>query len=223
MATTVAKLQVRRGNQTDLPVLDEGEFGYASDTQRLFIGNTFETFTGTGAASQVLTLTAKTAKPDTLTVLADAGAGYSKLALTTDYTLASNAITLVAGITGTIKVGYNSEVALAGGEQKMHHVTLATGTNVATGFSFDSTSYNTLFLDYSLKQGVWPSLMRVGTLRFITDGVNVSLTDSFDDLTTTLYFTFNAVIAGGIVDLQYSQSIASTEFFFQIRTWNTSV
>ncbi len=220
MATTVAKLQVRRGNQTDLPVLDEGEFGYASDTQRLFIGNTFETFSGTGAASQVLTLTAKTAKPDTLTVLADAGAGYTKLALTTDYTLASNAITLVSGITGTIKVGYNSEVALAGGEQKMHHVTLATGTNVATGFSFDSTSYNTLFLDYSLKQG---SLLRVGTLRFITDGTVVSLTDSFDDLTTTLYFTFSAVIAAGIVDLQYSQNIASSEFFFQIRTWNTSV
>lgn len=220
MATTVAKLQVRRGNQTDLPVLDEGEFGYASDTQRLFIGNAFETFTGTGTASQVLTLAAKTAKPDTLTVLADAGAGYTKLALTTDYTLSSNTITLVVGITGTIKVGYNSEVSLTGGEQKMHHVTLAIGTNVATGYSFDSTTYNTLFLDYSLKQG---SLLRVGTLRFITDGTVVSLTDSFDDLTTTLYFTFSAVIAAGIVDLQYSQNIASSEFFFQIRTWNTSV
>ena len=220
MATTVAKLQVRRGNQTDLPVLDEGEFGYASDTQRLFIGNAFETFTGTGTASQVLTLAAKTAKPDTLTVLADAGAGYSKLALTTDYTLSSNTVTLVTGITGTIKVGYNSEVSLTGGEQKMHHVTLAIGTNVATGYSFDSTTYNTLFLDYSLKQG---SLLRVGTLRFITDGTNVSLTDSYDDLTTTLYFTFSAVIAAGIVDLQYSQNIASSEFFFQIRTWNTSV
>ena len=220
MATTVAKLQVRRGNQTDLPVLDEGEFGYASDTQRLFIGNAFETFTGTGTASQVLTLAAKTAKPDTLTVLADAGAGYSKLALTTDYTLSSNTVTLVTGITGTIKVGYNSEVSLTGGEQKMHHVTLAIGTNVATGYSFDSTTYNTLFLDYSLKQG---SLLRVGTLRFITDGTDVSLTDSYDDLTTTLYFTFSAVIAAGIVDLQYSQNIASSEFFFQIRTWNTSV
>ena len=194
MATTVAKLQVRRGNQTDLPVLDEGEFGYASDTQRLFIGNAFETFAGTGTASQVLTLAAKTAK--------------------------SNTITLVVGITGTIKVGYNSEVSLTGGEQKMHHVTLAIGTNVATGYSFDSTTYNTLFLDYSLKQG---SLLRVGTLRFITDGTVVSLTDSFDDLTTTLYFTFNAVITSGIIDLQYSQNIASTEFFFQIRTWNTSV
>ena len=220
MATTVAKLQVRRGNQTDLPVLDEGEFGYASDTQRLFIGNAFETFVGTGVASQVLTLTAKTAKPDTLTVLADAGSGYTKLALTTDYTLSTNMVTLVSGITGTIKVGYNSEVSLTGGEQKMHHVTLAVGTNVATGYSFDSATYNTLFLDYSLKQG---SLLRVGTLRFITDGTVVSLTDSFDDLTTTLYFTFNAVITSGIIDLQYSQNIASTEFFFQNRTWNTSV
>ena len=63
-----------------------------------------------GSAGQVLTLANKTVKPDTLTVLADAGSGYSKLALTTDYTLASNTVTLVNGITSTgspnVKVVY---------------------------------------------------------------------------------------------------------------------
>ena len=38
--TIIAKIQVRRGELDDLPVLDEGEFGYAVDYRRLFIGNT---------------------------------------------------------------------------------------------------------------------------------------------------------------------------------------
>ncbi len=223
MATTTARMQVRRGNQSDLPVLNEGEFGYATDTQRLFIGNAYETFTSTGSAGQVLTLANKTVKPDTLTVLADAGSGYSKLALTTDYTLASNTVTLVNGITSTgspnVKVGYNSEVGMTGGAQQAHHVTLASGTNVNTGFSFNTSYYNTMFMDYTLKQG---SLFRVGTLRFITDGTAVSLHDSFEDLSTTLGLTFSTVIATSIVDLKYTVATA-TEFFFQIRVWNTSV
>ncbi len=76
-----------------------------------------------------------------------------------------------------------------------------------------------MFLDYSLKQG---STFRVGTLRFITDGTAVSLHDSFEDLSTTLGFSFSTVIATNIVDLKYTVATA-TEFFFQIRVWNTSV
>ena len=36
----IAKIQVRRGqeNQTGIPVLDSGEFGWASDTEHLYIG-----------------------------------------------------------------------------------------------------------------------------------------------------------------------------------------
>ena len=37
----IAKIKVRRGqeNTTGLPTLDSGEFGWAVDTQRLYIGN----------------------------------------------------------------------------------------------------------------------------------------------------------------------------------------
>lgn len=35
----IAKIQVRRGLQEDLPNLDAGEFGWSTDTLRLFIGN----------------------------------------------------------------------------------------------------------------------------------------------------------------------------------------
>ena len=36
---TVSKIQVRKGNLADLPILDAGELGYATDKKRLFIGN----------------------------------------------------------------------------------------------------------------------------------------------------------------------------------------
>lgn len=37
--TEVAKIQVRHGLQENLPQLDAGEFGWCTDTRRLFIGN----------------------------------------------------------------------------------------------------------------------------------------------------------------------------------------
>ena len=36
----ISKIQQRAGNLVDLPQLDEAEFGWASDTRRLFIGKT---------------------------------------------------------------------------------------------------------------------------------------------------------------------------------------
>jgi hypothetical protein len=37
--TRVSKIKVRQGNFADLPMLDAGELGYATDNQRLFVGN----------------------------------------------------------------------------------------------------------------------------------------------------------------------------------------
>jgi len=48
LETIVAKLQVRRGALDDLPILDPGELGYATDVRRLFIGNDPVTFVGNG-------------------------------------------------------------------------------------------------------------------------------------------------------------------------------
>jgi hypothetical protein len=36
----ISKIQTRSGNLVDLPQLDEGEMGFASDQKRLFIGKT---------------------------------------------------------------------------------------------------------------------------------------------------------------------------------------
>ena len=39
MASVVAQMKVRQGNLADLPILQPGEFGYATDVSRLYIGN----------------------------------------------------------------------------------------------------------------------------------------------------------------------------------------
>jgi hypothetical protein len=39
MATVISKILVRQGALSDLPILSAGELGYATDRQRLFIGN----------------------------------------------------------------------------------------------------------------------------------------------------------------------------------------
>ena len=46
---TVAQIKVRQGNLSDLPILATGEFGYATDVQRLYIGNTPLTQTANGS------------------------------------------------------------------------------------------------------------------------------------------------------------------------------
>lgn len=71
MPTTVtSKIQVRRGPLSDLPILDEGEFGYALDYHRLFIGNTPLSFTGDGHTKRY-TVQDRTILPNQISVLVD--------------------------------------------------------------------------------------------------------------------------------------------------------
>lgn len=53
----IAKIQHRTGNLTDLPQLSEGEFGFATDTRQLFIGNDQLLYPPTSQTSQTEVLT----------------------------------------------------------------------------------------------------------------------------------------------------------------------
>lgn len=50
--STIAKIQIRKGAIADLPILDAGEMGYATDVQRLFIGNNTIARSGNGATTE---------------------------------------------------------------------------------------------------------------------------------------------------------------------------
>lgn len=65
--TQISKIQVRTGNSANLPTLDSGEFGYATDTNQLYIGNPGATLPTDN--TQVLTLPA-TVTPATDTTIA---------------------------------------------------------------------------------------------------------------------------------------------------------
>jgi hypothetical protein len=64
----ISQLQVRRGQLDDLPLLKEGEFGYATDYRRLFIGNTPVSFLGDGSTTR-FTIRDTSILPNQLTVL----------------------------------------------------------------------------------------------------------------------------------------------------------
>ena len=53
----IAKIQVRRGqeNTTGIPRLDPGEFGWAEDTQHLYIGKRISEGANTDENSRILT------------------------------------------------------------------------------------------------------------------------------------------------------------------------
>lgn len=70
LETIVAKLQVRRGALDDLPILDEGELGYATDVRRLFIGNDPVTFVGDGITTR-FTIRDSSIIPSQLSILVD--------------------------------------------------------------------------------------------------------------------------------------------------------
>jgi len=54
--TQKSKIQVRRGRRENLPQLSAGEFGWAVDTQQLFIGNgTFEEGAASEGNTEILT------------------------------------------------------------------------------------------------------------------------------------------------------------------------
>jgi hypothetical protein len=72
--TRISKIKVRQGNFADLPLLDSGEFGYALDTQRLFIGNS-QINVGTGNGVKISYVVPTTLASNNVKVVLSADGG----------------------------------------------------------------------------------------------------------------------------------------------------
>jgi hypothetical protein len=59
----ISKLQVRAGAETDLPQLDIGELGFATDTQNVYIGNDPTIIPPVGPVPTVTQLVTKVQQP----------------------------------------------------------------------------------------------------------------------------------------------------------------
>jgi len=214
--TRISKIKVRQGNFSDLPTLDPGEFGFAKDVRRLFIGNdTISVGTGNGVLTQ-FTVPIGLTEPGVLRVFVDSVAVNAS-----DYTLVGTTLTFSSAPTGAITVGFNSEVDL--GEQPVQEIQLAANaTNSDTGFQVDTTQYNVIIMDYTLKS---TNGVRVGQIRFATDtGASTTTIDDNYTETGVVNVQFNVDIAtANTMKLQYSDydNLIST-FKYTYQTWNSN-
>jgi len=214
--TRISKIKVRQGNFSDLPTLDPGEFGFAKDVRRLFIGNdTISVGTGNGVLTQ-FTVPIGLTEPGVLRVFVDSVAVNAS-----DYTLVGTTLTFSSAPTGAITVGFNSEVDL--GEQPVQEIQLAANAvSSDTGFQVDTTQYNVIIMDYTLKS---TNGVRVGQIRFATD-TSASTTTIDDNYTETgvVNVQFNVDIAtANTMKLQYTDydNLIST-FKYTYQTWNSN-
>jgi|SRR6056300_202430 len=221
MTTQISKIKLRQGNFTDLPILDTGELGYATDAQRLFIGNAEVTVgTGNGAIDTFIIPLELSDPTSIIAILIDGNEVNAA-----DYSV--NSTTLLFSTPpangAVITAKYNSEVEIKRFSTNPYSVQLPANGNLAnTGFSLDTRNYNVVIMDYTLSTS---NGVRVGQLRFGTD-TNASTTMLDDNYTETgtVDIVFNADISiSDTLKLQYTDNdnaIATFKYTYQL--WNSN-
>ena len=219
MATTrVSKISVRKGNFSDLPVLDSGEIGYATDVRRLFIGNPSVSIgTGNGVLTS-FTIPLALSKPNIVTISV-AGTAQS----TSSYTISGTTITFGSAPTGAITANFNSEIDIVSDVTLPSSIELAAnGSSADTGFQVDTQLYNIVVMDYTLES---TSGVRVGQLRFATDtsASTSTIDDNFTE-TASVGITFSIDIGtANTMKLQYTDAdnkICKFKYTYQL--WNSN-
>ena len=219
MATTrISKVSVRKGNFSDLPMLDAGEIGYATDVRRLFIGNSSVSIgTGNGVLTQ-FTIPLALSKPNIVTVSV-AGTQQSASA----YTISGTTITFGSAPTGAITANFNSEIDVVSDVTLPSSIELAAnGSSANTGFQVDTQLYNIVVMDYTLES---TSGVRLGQLRFGTDtSASTSTIDDNYTETAAVGITFSVNIAtANTMKLQYTDAdnkICKFKYTYQL--WNSN-
>ena len=220
MAETItAKIQVRRGDLNDLPVLEEGEFGYALDYHRLFIGNSPIEFMADGNTT-TFPISERALIPGQMSVIVNG----TPLRYPSDYYVYdTDVIFTTAPQAGSIVViSHNTELSVVNQRVSREVIELSPNvTDLRMPINWNLSNYNTASIDYSMKSS--NGNMAVGTLKIITDGSVVSIVDVGGTLGET------GIILSGEVDqvnnrvhLTYTNSTNSTaNFFYSIQLWNT--
>lgn len=224
--TTLAKIQVRRGDLDDLPILAEGELGYALNERRLFVGNTPVTFTADGTTT-AFSVNDSTILPGQLMVLVNG----SERELNVDYNLNETDIVFAtAPAAGSvITVSFNTEVQTQNYVLNYHRVNLTGSvTDQDTGLSFLLSTANTAVIDYSLLNT--NNAIAAGVVRVITNGVTAVADTSQSNIGST-GISFGAriesITQGGVeVDKRIHLTYTNTEtynanFYYSIKLWNT--
>ena len=243
MANVVAQIKVRQGNIADLPILEPGEFGYALDRQRLYIGNnptpsqagdgTTVAFTfplidtdsdGTTDNNAVLQfgnrMTYAVYVDD---VLQDPASAYTANDSTITFTTApaNGAVILVKYNTEVITSSPDSGLAIDPESKTL--VATISGTPTNAGIAVDGSVYDYVDIEYILKN---TNGRRKGTLSISIDATgSTSILDdtyvtSVDPTGTDLDNVFSGVVAANIFNLQYTAT-NNAELSYVITNWKS--
>jgi hypothetical protein len=216
--TLISRIQLRRGNFEDLPILKEGELGYAMDRKRLFIGNASQTIISDGGPYYDLDF--RIARPSQIKVFVD----NTQKTAGVHYTVVGTRLTFNApapAVGQTIEVGVNNEIVIDKADAMTDTLPiLAAVSDTFTGIFFDVTLYNTAVIDYSLKDT--SGNMQVGQIRMISNGMDISVADSSNALGSPTV-TFSGEIDGDdIFKLNYTNSSSSAgTLYYTIKLWYT--
>jgi|TARA_B110000503_G_C7030254_1_gene363685 hypothetical protein len=218
--TRISKIKLRQGDFDDLPMLDPGELGYAKDQRRLFIGNdTVSVGTGDGIV-------------DTFTVDADVSSP-NVVAVFLDGTEVSTAIYGIVGTTLTfatapaaaavITINFNSEIEIDKDITRPSSLSLgAGGTDVATGFQFNTTQYNACIMDYTIESTAG---VRIGQLRFAIDqsSGNVAIDDNYTGTSSIgITFSLNTATADTLKLMYTDADTLISKFKYTYQLWNSN-
>lgn len=218
--TRISKIKVRQGDFADLPMLDSGEIGYATDDQRLFIGNTTVTV---GTGNGVLTAYPVPTTTEVNAVRAVFLDGSEVAA--SDYSIVGTTLTFNTppGLGVVITMQYNAEIELIRYATRPNVIELAANGNVAeTGFSIDTSLYNVVIMDYTLES---TNGVRVGQLRFATDtSASTSTIDDNYTETATVDVVFSVDIGtSNTMKLMYTDNDnAISRFKYTYQLWNSN-
>jgi len=229
--TIIAKIQVRRGELDDLPVLDEGEFGYAVDYRRLFIGNTPLEFVTDGETKR-FTISDKSLIPGQMKILVDGVEEAPGINFHLDKTDIVWDTAPEEGVLVTIT--YNTEVSVINNSINPTMEMVQLSGNVVdsrdTGLNWNIANGNSAIINYSTVNTAGD--MHIGILKLITNAnilptpvntndIIVGVTDIGGGLGAA-GITFDARIENNRVHLTYTNSTEHhANFYYNIQIWNT--
>ena len=216
--TRISKIKVRQGNFADLPMLDPGEMGYATDNQRLFVGNTaISVGTGNGVITTFVIPTSLNANG--VIGIFDDGTQVN----TADYSIVGTTLTFSTPPTGAITANFNGEISMERYATIPNSISLAANGNLAvTGFSIDTTLYNIAIIDYTLES---TNGVRVGQIRMATDtSASTSAIDDNYTETSAVDVTFSTDISvANTLRLMYTDGAnVITKFKYTYQLWNSN-
>jgi hypothetical protein len=228
--TILAKIQIRRGDYVDLPMLQEGEFGYALDTGRLFLGNPRTVYIGTGDSAE-FQLDLRFIRPGApIFVFVDEIQKQPQI----EYSVSGARLVFNDPplLGQQIIVGYNSEVSMIGQAQNVDLVRLdpkpiapAPNPPRPTGILINWEHANTGIFDFTLRSG---NTIMLGTFNYLTDGVDVEMNSTVNSLGASqpCYLSarlLNSNTEGKYVSIDYINETANPfNFYYTARVWKSA-